>query len=188
MLTIRPAQWPRDIAALSALDTEMVTETIYRPVHEELAFRLIAEHVDPPLRKRYPFQPADPAERKDWDFTAVAEEEGVLAGFAAAQYVEWNRRVVLWHLYVVPAFRRQGVGARLLTAVDAFALSVEARCVWLETQNVNAPAIRFYRHSGFQFCGFDTTLYDSAHTPETEIALFFARPIVALPQNLPDTL
>jgi len=179
MLTIRPAQWPQDIAALSALDTELVTATIYRLIvaPENLAFQLIEERIDPPLRKRYSLQSDSPEERRDWDYAVVAEEAGVVAGFAAAQYVAWNRRVVLWHLYVAPSFRRQGVGARLLAAVDTFAHSVEARCVWLETQNINAPAIHFYRRVGFQFCGFDTTLYDPEALPEAEIALFFARPI-----------
>ncbi len=144
------------------------------------------EAVAPPLQKRYPFQPADAEERQSWDYTAVAEEDSTLAGFAAAQYVAWNRRVVLWHLYVAPAFRRQGVGSRLLSAVDAFARSTGARYVWLETQNVNAPAIRFYRWSGFQFCGFDATLYDLADSNE-EIALFFARPVITSPiATLPD--
>ena len=175
MLRIRPAQWPQDIAALAALDTELTTGQIYRPVREELAFRLVEEDVDPPLHKRYPFEPADLEERRNWDFTAVAEVEGALAGFAAAQYVAWNRRVVLWHLYVAPAFRRQGVGSQLLAGVEAFARSVEARCVWLETQNVNVPAIRFYRRNGFQFCGFDDTLYDPATLNREESALFFVK-------------
>ena len=180
MLTIRPAQWPQDIADLSALDTELVTATIYRPIvaPEDLTFRLIEERIDPPLRKRYALQPDSPEERRAWDYAVIAEEADVVAGFAAAQYVAWNRRVVLWHLYVAPPFRRQGVGARLLAAVDTFAHSVEARCIWLETQNINTPAIRFYQRLGFQLCGFDTTLYDPETLPETEIALFFARPCV----------
>jgi len=179
MLTIRPAQWPQDIAPLSQLHTEMVTATIYRPIiaPENLAFRLVEEPIDPPLRKRYAVQPDSLEERRDWDCAVIAEEAGAMAGFAAAQYVAWNRRVVLWHLYVAPSFRRQGVGARLLDAIDTFAHSVEARCIWLETQNINAPAIRFYQRVGFQFCGFDTTLYDPKTLHETEIALFFARPL-----------
>jgi ribosomal protein S18 acetylase RimI-like enzyme len=184
MLTIRSALWPQDAAALSTLDIEVVTGTIYRPVREALSIRLIEEAVAPPLRKRYPFQPSDPEERLMWDYTALAADDGNLAGFAAAQYVAWNRRAVLWHLYVAPAFRRQGVGSRLLSAVDTFARSAGARCLWLETQNVNAPAIRFYRRSGFQFCGFDATLYDLAD-PNEEIALFFARPVTTPPGSGP---
>ena len=65
----------------------------------------------------------------------------------------------------------------LLEAVDAFARSVSARCVWLETQNVNYPAIQFYRRAGFAFCGFDTSLYDPNDLIMEDVALFFARPV-----------
>ena len=183
MLTIRSAQWPQDVAVLSGLDTSFTIERIYRPVREELSFRLVEESVNPPLHKQYAFQPADPAERQNWDYTAIAEEEGRLAGFMAAQYVSWNRRVVLWHLYVMPAYRRLGVGTQLLAALETYALSVEARCLWLETQNTNYPAIQFYRRSGFMFCGFDESLYDPETLANEEVALFFARPILTSARN-----
>ena len=177
MLTIRSAQWPQDAAVLSRLDTAFITERIYRPVREELSFRLVEETIQPPLRKQYQFDPSNPQEHQNWDFTALAEEDGVLAGFAAAQYVAWNRRVILWHLYVMPAFRRKNVGKRLLEAIENYAQSVQARCVWLETQNVNYPAIQFYRRCGFEFCGYDETLYDPATLAREEVALYFARPV-----------
>jgi ribosomal protein S18 acetylase RimI-like enzyme len=177
MVTIRPAEWPQDAAFLATLDTAMETTRIFRPVREEWSFRVIEEAIDPPWRKTYPFDPADAAERRNWDYAAVAEEDGIPAGFAAAQYQAWNRRAVLWHLYVMPSFRRQGVGALLLNAVDAFAQSVDARCLWLETQNTNHPAIQFYRSVGFRFCGFDESLYDPASQQVDEIALFFARAV-----------
>ena len=183
MLTIRSAQWPQDVGALSELDTTFVTERIYRPVREALSFRLVEETVRPSLRKRYDFRPADPLERQQWDYTAIAEEDDQLAGFAAAQYTAWNRRVAVWHLYVAPPFRRQGVGTRLLEEIDRFARSVQARCLWLETQNVNYPAIQFYRHSGFRFCGFDESLYDPQSQMSEEIALFFVRPVCTPPQS-----
>jgi ribosomal protein S18 acetylase RimI-like enzyme len=177
MLTIRSAEWPQDVEALAGIDTSLVTERIYRPIRDDLSFRLVEETVTPPLTKRYDFDPADPAERETWDYAAIAEDDGKLAGFAAAQYVAWNRRVVLWHLYVMPSFRSRGVGTRLLEAVDAFAQSVHARCLWLETQNVNYPAIQFYRRNGFHFCGFDEILYDPDSLTRDEVALFFARPV-----------
>lgn len=34
-----------------------------------------------------------------------------------------------------------------------------ARCLWLETQNVNYPAVQFYLRLGFELCGLDQTLY-----------------------------
>ena len=178
-MIFRAARWPDDIAALSALDTALETECIYRPVREALSFRLTEKIVSPPLRKRYAFNPSDLQERRNWDYAVIAEQEGNLAGFAAAQYVEWNRRVILWHLYVAPNFRRQGVGTGLLGAVETFAQSKGARCLWLETQNVNYSAIQFYRNSGFHFCGFDESLYDPETVSNKEIALFFSRPVSA---------
>jgi ribosomal protein S18 acetylase RimI-like enzyme len=178
MVTIRSVQWPQDVTVLSGLDTAFTTDRIYRPFREEFSLRLLEETVTPPLRKHYEFNPADPTERQTWDTTALAEEDGRLAGFAAAQYVAWNRRVALWHLYVMPSYRGKGVGTRLLNAVDAFAQSVQARCLWLETQNVNYPAIQFYRRCGFTFCGFDESLYDPETMLHEEVALFFARPVV----------
>jgi GNAT superfamily N-acetyltransferase len=178
MLTIRSVQWPDDAAVLAALDTAFITDCIYRPVREALSFRLVEETVTPPLRKDYAFDASDPAERENWEFTALAEEEGQLAGFAAAHYVAWNRRVVVWALYIMPSYRRRGVGTRLLEALDTYARSVQARCLWLETQNVNYPAIQFYQHSGFTLCGFDEALYDPETLNSEEVALFFARPVL----------
>jgi ribosomal protein S18 acetylase RimI-like enzyme len=179
MLTIRPAEWPWDVPVLAAIDTSFTTDRIYRPVREEFSFRLVEEAVRPSLTQHYRFDPSDPAERRNWDFTAIAEADGALAGFAAAQYSAWNRRVALWHLYVMPRYRRQKVGTQLLGAVDDFAHSAQARCVWLETQNTNYPAIQFYRSAGFAFCGFDESLYDPANQEREEVALFFTRPVIA---------
>ena len=183
MLTIRPAQWPQDIAVLSGLDTSFVTDRVYRPIREDLSFRLIEERVNLPLHKHYAFHPNDPTERQNWDYTAIAEEGGKLAGFIAAQYVSWNRRVILWHLYVMPSYRRHGVGIRLLAALDTYARSTKARCLWLETQNTNYPAIQFYRRCGFTFCGFDEALYDPENMANEEVALFFSRPIMTPAEN-----
>lgn len=180
MITIRPVRWPEDEALLSRLDTEFETDRIYRPVREGFTFQLIEETLPVPFHKRYEMCPEDPEERANWEYATVAEEEGRLAGFAAAHYTDWNRRVILWGLYVMPAYRRCGVGAKLLAEVEAYAQTRQARCLWLETQNVNYPAIQFYRRMGFVFCGFDDSLYDPEVVSPKEVALFFSRPIKAL--------
>jgi ribosomal protein S18 acetylase RimI-like enzyme len=177
MLTLRSVQWEADMALLSGLDTSFETDRIYVPEREGLSFRLMEQCVSPPLRKRYPFDSTDVEERQGWDCAIIAEENGQLAGFAAAQFRAWNRRVIVHHLYVSPAFRRQGVGRKLLDAFDTYASSVNARCLWVETQNVNAPAIEFYQRAGFEFCGLDTSLYDPENVGTNEIAVFFARPV-----------
>jgi len=176
VLHIRPAQWPQDGLALSALDTSFVTDRVYRLAQVGLFFGLVEEAITTPRHKRYPFDPSDPGERAQWDHAVVAEDGERIVGFAAAQYATWNRRVVLWHLYVMPECRGRGVGTRLLHSVDAFARSVGARCLWLETQNVNYPAVKFYLHAGFTLCGLDESLYDPDGPACGEVALFLARP------------
>lgn len=179
MFTLRSLQLPDDIRVLAGLDTSFTTERIYRVVREDLAFLLREEAVTPPLRKQYDCDPADPIERQNWEHAVIAEAEGQLAGFAAAKYEAWNRRIVLWALYVMPAHRGQGAGTQLLDAVETYARSVQARGIWLETQNINYPAIQFYRRCGFQFCGFDASLYDPKILEQEEVALFFFRPVTA---------
>lgn len=177
MLHIRPACWPQDVSALSALGTSFVTDTVYRLSQDELSFRFVEEIIKPPLCKRYPFDPSGPEAWADWDHAVAAEVDGRLVGFAAAQYTAWNCRVVLWHLYVAPAHRGQGLGTRLLESVEGFARGAAARSLWLETQNVNSPAVRFYLRAGFMLCGLDTDLYNPDGLAPGEVALFMARPV-----------
>lgn len=62
-------------------------------------------------------------------------------------------------------------------AVEGYARAEGARCLWLETSNVNEPAIQFYRREGFVLCGLDQSLYDPTSDAGGETALYFARPI-----------
>ena len=92
---------------------------------------------------------------------------------ATIAYEVWNRRAVLSHIYVDRASRGRGAGTALLHEMRHAAASLGARCLWAETQDVNAPAVRFYRARGFTWCGLDATLYDPRAVPG-ETALFFA--------------
>lgn len=57
-----------------------------------------------------------------------------------------NRRdlAVLWNIRVSPEARRQGVGAALFRAAEAWAAARGCRELKIETQNINVPACRFY--------------------------------------------
>lgn len=175
VLLIRPARWPDDLALLNGLDTAFTTDRIYRVNRDAFGFALVEEAVDPPLHKEYGGLTSHGVGLATMEFAVIAEEDGVLAGFTAASYEAWNRRVVVEHLYVSAGRRGRGVGRSLIDQADTFARSRGARCLWLETQNVNYPAIQFYRRLGFRLCGMDDSLYDPASPVQGEIALFFAR-------------
>jgi len=55
---------------------------------------------------------------------------------------------VLWDIRVAPAARRQGVGAALFSAAEAWSRERGCRYLKVETQNINVPACRFYARRG----------------------------------------
>jgi ribosomal protein S18 acetylase RimI-like enzyme len=177
MVTIRPLRYQEDRAQLSQLDTSFTTNRIYQVHHAGLSFSLREAVVDPPIRKDYGLG-QDLDELNEIPFVVVAEENASITGLAAVKFEVWNRRAVIWHLYVAPDCRSRGIGAALMQACLEYAKSNKARCLWLETQNINYPVIQFYQKMGFAFCGLDTTLYDPERVNSNEFALFFARQLV----------
>ena len=139
-----------------------------------LSFALEEEAVDPPFRKTYTF-PDLAAELEDMDQILVAQLGQELVGVAGVKYESWNRRMVVGHLYVAPQHRGRGIGQGLIEGAVDYAHKTEARCLWLETQNTNYPAIRFYCRAGFTLCGLDESLYDPLGPGRGEVGLFFAR-------------
>jgi len=174
--TIRPVDLARDRDRLLALDTAFVTELVYAVQATATSFSLIEQTVSPPIRKAFPLDD-ELGDDRLWQRGFVAEVGDVLAGFAALRYEAWNRRAAFWHLYVAAGWRGRGIGSALLAAVEDMARTAGARTLWLETSNVNYPAIRFYRRMGFTWCGLDQSLYDPGGDAAGETALYFARPI-----------
>ena len=172
-MIVRALSWPSDLHQLERLDIGFSTELVYDVQSRPHGFALVERLTVPPLRKTYHVVWGDLLS----DSTViVAERENVLIGVAALQFVAWNRRAVITHLYVDSGARGQGVGACLVRELRARAAVLNARCLWVETQNVNAPAIRFYEKSGFVFSGLDMSLYDLESTG-AEIALYFTFPV-----------
>ncbi|WP_431482644.1 GNAT family N-acetyltransferase [Pseudomonas solani] len=176
---LRPIEFPRDAEALSAFDAGYDTHLLYRVERQGLAFALVEERRAEPFRKRYDAEGfAEDVEDADFALAAVAED-GSLAGFACVRLEEWNRSAELSALFVAPAHKGQGLGRRLLDEATTFARASDARCLWLETQSSNHPAIGFYLKSGFAFSGLNTALYDPRETAPEEVALFFSQPLGA---------
>jgi ribosomal protein S18 acetylase RimI-like enzyme len=134
-------------------------------------FRLVPTRIDPPIRKVY-----GSPRTGDQIETLVAEMGGAIVGVACISVATWNRRAVVEDLAVHPDRRGRGVGRALIEALEERARVGGARCLWLETQNINVPAIGFYRRLGFRFCGLDENLYDPVVHPG-EVALFFERDV-----------
>jgi ribosomal protein S18 acetylase RimI-like enzyme len=174
-LTLRPYE-QRDRAAVADLNTSFTTDRIYRVTRDESSVRLEAVTVSPPMTRIFPLADEIRSGILPWDVGYVAVIANAVVGFAASSYQSWNRRLVLWHLYVSAQSRGQGVARALLVLVEAEGRRRGARHIWLETSNLNHPGIEAYRRLGFSFVGVDVTLYDG--TPaEGQTAVFLSRSI-----------
>ena len=176
MVTIRPVRLPDDCQPILALDRSFTTDRVYRVVRTTHSFVLEEVVAEPPIRKNFPIED-DLGEGRAWEEGLVADQAGIIVGFAAMTHQRWNRRTELWHLYVAPQRRHHGVGRTLVNAVLTAAQGAGTRCVWLETSTLAYPAIQFYRRMGFELCGLDSSLYDPSGMPAEEIALYVARPL-----------
>jgi ribosomal-protein-alanine N-acetyltransferase len=98
---------------------------------------------------------------------ACKESTGDSAGFLVAQCgsPEWE----LENLAVLPHYRRQGIGAALLSALLAQARARQAERVLLEVRVSNLSAIRLYGQGGFQLLARRPGYYQN---PEEDALLF----------------
>jgi ribosomal protein S18 acetylase RimI-like enzyme len=170
---LRAAATQHDLDGISKIDRAYSTDRIYRVRRSELGFWLDEECVSPPVHKIYP----DPSpELSDRLLVATAGPEVV--GYGELRFNSWNDRAEIEGLTVSGDFRGQGIGRSLIQALDERARrELSARCLWLETQNINYPAVQFYRRLGFRLCGLDETLYRPgmpALVPG-EVAIYFSR-------------
>lgn len=172
-ISIRAARLPEDRPSITAIDREFTTDAVYDVVREEGGFALRRTPVDPVVTKQFPLDDlAD--DDPPWEFAVVAVDAEQVKGFLSAGYQSWNRRLVIWHLYVDSPLRRKGVGRSLVEASFDWGRSVGAEVAWLETSNVNLPGVTAYRRMGFELCGLDTTLY-AGTSVANEVGLFMAR-------------
>lgn len=174
--TIRAMDRARDRSGVEAIDTSFETETVFDLIVRGRGLELAERRLERPLVKRYGMEEVF-AGWATWDdaWVAIADDDGAIRGFAAVEHEPWHARLVLWFLYVAPAWRRRGVGRALLARVEAHARARRATHVWLETSNVNVPGIHAYERLGYSLCGADSLFY-GAYMPG-ESALYLAKPL-----------
>lgn len=173
-LLIRELDRNADRRGVQAVDTAFETSTIFELVTRGRAIELEERALDQPLTKRYSIGEVF-APWASWDRGWVAVDGGTICGFATCGYEAWHRRVILWFLYISPAWRRRGVGRLLLAEVEAHGRTLGASHVWLETSNVNVPGVKAYERLGYALCGADRYYYDQYMPGET--AIYLAKPL-----------
>jgi GNAT superfamily N-acetyltransferase len=78
----------------------------------------------------------------------VAHENGRRQGLLQYRPVGDQLEIVV----LIACLRRQGIGRRLLDAIEELARAQGRRRLWLVTTNDNRPAISFYRGMGWRQC------------------------------------
>jgi ribosomal protein S18 acetylase RimI-like enzyme len=164
----------RDLKACLAIDDAYETEYVWqmeeqnRPGNVALTFRVA--RLPRPMRVTRTIEP-DAVIRnfQSGGLLLVAEEFGNICGFVDVTSQAWNQSAWINNLAVSPAYRRKGVGTRLLRAALDWGREQNLRVALLDTSTKDYPAISLYQKQGFAFCGFNDQLY-----PNRDIALFFS--------------
>lgn len=173
MPSVRDASLPDDGDAIAAIDTSFDTDTIYDVRLEGDTFHCTPTPVDAPVTKRFPIDGISGWRAWERGFVACTDDDTIV-GFCAVRDQQWNRQLVIWHLYVDRRARGTGHGYRLLEHALADGRAREAQTAWLETSNLDYPAVQWYRAHGFELCGLDVTRYEPTYA-HGETALFMAR-------------
>jgi ribosomal protein S18 acetylase RimI-like enzyme len=173
-MDFRPIDWSRDSTAIRSLDTSFVTDRIFAIRRIGLSFELVDEPCESPFVKHYMVSLTEGTVSSAL-VTLAACENGTLRGFAVVTDQAWNHRAVISDFYIDRQFRRRGLGKGMMNEVCRQLLANSPRTLWVETQNVNLPAVEFYLGIGFELCGWDSTLYPEPHA--AEVAIFLSKNI-----------
>lgn len=168
-MTIRELDRKRDRAGVEAIDTTFQTTSVFDVVTTARSIELVERPLERAMAKAYSIDEVF-APWARWEIGWVADDGGI-RGFATAAYEPWHERLVLWFLYIAPAWRRRGVGRQLLERVEAYGRSRGATHVWLETSNVNVPGVLAYERLGYSLAGADRLFYGSYMPGESAIYL-----------------
>ena len=137
---------------------------------EQMSYTLTRENYDAPRTE----ENTDTLFQDYWENPeafAACDDNGTVLGYVEFAPEEWNNRLRMTQLLVLPESRGKGVGRFLVNFVVAAAKERDYRVVVLETQNYNLPAIDFYHACGFRFCGGNTFFYSNSDIEDDEVML-----------------
>jgi len=177
MIEIRPL-WEVTADEIRALETGYASPARYVVRRDESPGRTTITLELVPLTE--PFVKRWHASDDDMRVTRKALEQGLsfgayegeqLVGMAIGSARDWHRDLRVWHIGVAESQRRQGIGRLLIERLAEAARAAGLRAVVCETQSTNAPAIAFYRATGFELEGLDLSYYTNDDLSAGEVAI-----------------
>lgn len=109
--------------------------------------------------------------RPDARAWGVVSESGELLGCIETYPEDWSRRLIVSEMWVTEAYRRQGLGHRLMAVAKEQAVRGGYRVLMLETQSCNTAAIAFYESEDFVLIGYDLCCYSNRDPERREVRL-----------------
>lgn len=171
-----------DPADLKRLDTGYSSDYVYLASKAEdahaVTLRLKLTRLDQPYRKPPFFDEAMLSTYSRYvqtGFSYGAYDGDRLVGIALGERQAWNRTLWIWEFHVDQAYRRQGIGRALMDVMAELAKANGLRCIGLEVQNTNVPAISFYRSAGLEVDAIDLSYYTNTDATDGEVAIFMKR-------------
>lgn len=162
-----------DLNQCLALDDSFETEYVWQMEERShadqitLGFRLM--HLPRPMRVSHIVSRDELSGNFFGGGILFVADDGAICGFIDVTESEWNQVAYINNFAIAPAYRRKGLGTRLMQAALEWARKQKLRVAMLDTSTKDYPAISFYQKHGFVFCGFNDQLY-----PNRDIALIFA--------------
>ena len=154
-----------DLGRLPDIDDSFVVDSVLLLTLEENKIRYSVKPIQS-YEKSY----TEESEPADYSVYLDNPDQAVYLAFAgnqpaglAAVKRNWNEYAYIEDIKVDSAFRRNGIGRRLMEQVERT----------LETQNNNVKACKFYESCGFEIGGFDLCLYKGMDQHQDEIALYW---------------
>jgi ribosomal-protein-alanine N-acetyltransferase len=163
-----------DIPRLMGLDHSYSTDHVWQMALQaampsiEIAFREV--RLPRPMRVAYPRRVERLAD--EWterSVVLVGEADGRAAGYLSLASAPAPEAMWITDLVVDPAFRRQGLGRRLLSEAIGWSRARSQGRIFFEMQSKNHPAISLAQKMGFVFSGYSDFFY-----PNEDISLFFS--------------
>jgi hypothetical protein len=109
-IKIRELNRTADRRGVEAIDTTFETSSVFDVVTTPRRIDLVERPLAKPLAKQYSIGEVF-ARWARWEVGWVADD-GDVRGFATAEYEPWHARLVLWFLYISPAYRGRSRAAR----------------------------------------------------------------------------
>lgn len=142
---------------------------IIRDPNELFTIRLVRKSFSSPINKDFISHLYDDHLENPSAYAFTYQDQ--IIGYLEIDRYQWNNRLRLTELLILPEFRGQGAGTRLMDHAKQIAEEEHFREIVLETQTCNTKAIDFYLKHGFSVHGIDLSSYTNDDIENKEVRL-----------------